>query len=276
MKTIIIGLSIIVLSCPALFSERIVSMAPALTEIIYALGRGDCLVGNTRFCDFPPQAKTVARIGGLMDLNLEVLIQLKPDLIILYPESMEKVRVLKERARLLPVRHGNLDDLYQSIRIIAKALEREKRGIELVSNMKNSLADIQQKIPGFKKKVKTLLVAGRNPDQLANLTIIGKKDFLNEILENCGGINAYEGNINYPTVSVESIVSMNPEWIIEFSVFFQGIDRQKVMGLWGRYPVIPAVKKKNIRVITDPKWLRPGPRIVEIARELYQLLHNYD
>ena len=266
---------VIILSSPALMPERIVTLAPALTEIVYSLGRGTALVGNTRFCDFPPQAATKTRIGGLMDLNLEVLIQLKPDIIILYPESLEKVKALKNRTRLLPVRHGNLEDLYRSIRIIAGALKRPKRGIELVANMKNTLAAIRRQTAGA-RKVKTLLIAGRNPDQLANLIIIGKQDFLNEILEICGGINAYEGNINYPAVSVESIVSLNPEWIIEFSVFFQGINQQKVMDLWARYPIIRAVKKNRIRVITDPKWLRPGPRITEIARELRQLLNARD
>lgn len=99
---------------------------------------------------------------------------------------------------------------------------------------------------------------------------------MNEILEICGGTNAYEGNINYPAVSVESIVSLNPEWIIEFSVFFQGIDRKKILDLWARYPIIQAVKKKNIKVITDPKWLRPGPRVIEIALELAELLNTHD
>lgn len=275
MKRLILGLLIITLSRPALLPERIVTLAPALTEIVYALGRGDCLVGNTRFCDYPPRARTVTRIGGLMDLNLEVLIRLKPDIIILYPESMEKVKVLKDRTRLLPVKHQNLKDLYQSIRIIAKTLKREKQGIKLMSNMKHTLADIRQKTSSS-KKVKTLLIAGRNPDQLANLIIIGRRDFLNEILEICGGTNAYEGNINYPAVSVESIVSLNPEWIIEFSVFFQGIDRKKILDLWARYPIIQAVKKKNIKVITDPKWLRPGPRVIEIALELAELLNTHD
>ncbi len=275
MRILKIILVVLALNAPAIAAERIVSLAPALTEIIYALGQGSSVVGNTRFCDFPPQARTVTRVGGLMDLNLEMLIQLKPDLIILYPESMEKIKVLRNRTALLPVRHRNLEDLYRSIHEIATALKVETSGTELVSSLKESLAAIRKKTVGH-NKIKTLLIAGRNPDQLTNMIIIGKRDFLNEILEICGGINAYEGSIDYPGISIESIVSMNPELIIEFSVFFQGIDQQKVMDLWDRYPIIKAVKLKNIKVITDPKWLRPGPRISEIALELFRLVRPHD
>jgi iron complex transport system substrate-binding protein len=275
MKIFKILLIFIIIFSSLIFSERIISLAPALTEIIYALGQGSSLVGNTRFCDFPPQARAVTRVGGLMDLNLEMLIHLKPDLIILYPESMKKVKVLRNRTALLPVRHRNLEDLYRSIHEIAIALKVETRGTELVLSLKKNLAAIRKRTVGH-KKIKTLLIAGRNPDQLTNMIIIGKQDFLNEILEICGGINAYEGSIDYPGISIESIVSMNPELIIEFSVFFQGIDQQKVMNLWDRYPIIKAVKLKNIKVITDPKWLRPGPRISEIALELFRLLGCHD
>jgi iron complex transport system substrate-binding protein len=275
MKIINTVLAIMVLCGPSLFPERIVSLAPALTEIIFELGHGDSLVGITRFCDFPGPVNNLTRVGGLMDLNLEILIQLKPDLIILYPESLDKIKVLRSRARLLPVSHRNLADLYHSIGKISRALEAEEKGKELVLKLNKKLEAIRQKTVG-RPKIKTLLIAGRNPDQLSNLTLIGQKDFLNEILEICGGRNAYQGKIDYPSVSVESIVSLNPEWIIEFSIFFQDIDRKRVRDLWKRYPIIQAVKKGNIEIIVDPKWLRPGPRIAEVAAELFRLLDSHD
>lgn len=273
-KTVIL-LMLVILSGPHLFPERIVSLAPALTEIIFELGRGESLVGVTTYCDHPPRVKALPRVGGLMDLNLEMLIQLKPDLIVLYPESMDKVRVLKNRCRLLEVPHRNLNDLYRAIEKISGALGTERKGNDLVGKIKKKLDAIRKKSAGQRKK-KTLLIAGRNPDRLSNMTLIGKRDFLNEILEICGGTNAYRGEIDYPSVSVEGIVGMDPLWIIEFSVFFQNINRRRVLALWQRYPVIRAVKRGNLKIIVDPKWLRPGPRVTEVAEALHALLNPHD
>ena len=275
MKKAIVLPVVMILCCLCLFPERIVSLAPALTEIICELGQGDSLVGITRFCDFPLRINSLTRVGGLMDLNLEILIRLKPDTIISYPESLDKIKVLENRARLLSVPHRSLQDLYQAIGEISTVLKRKEKGRELILKLKKRLNSIRQKTAGL-PKIKTLLIAGRNPDQLSNMTLIGPQDFLNEILEICGGINAYRGSIGYPTVSVESIVSMEPHCIIEFSVFFQDIDQKRILELWNRYPVIPAVKKGNIKIIVDPKWLRPGPRVVEVAEELSTLLNSHD
>ncbi len=256
-----------------IFSERIITLAPALTEIVFALGKGDSIVGNTKFCDFPEKARTITKVGGFMDLNVEMVIHLKPDLIILYPENFEKMKILKNRTKLLIVKHKTLNHLYEAIITISKELKKIKKGKLMVSNIKIILEKICKDSTN-KKKVKTLLIAGRNPDQLSNMTIIGKKDFLNQVLEISGGINAYEGSIEYPNISIESIISMNPDFIIEFSVFFQGIDKQKVMDIWNKYKIIRAVKNNKIKIITDPKWLRPGPRIGEITLELFDLLKN--
>ena len=221
-KFISIGLRILITILVLNFNlqaRRIITLAPALTEIVFALGDGEQLVGNTRFCDFPPEAKTIAKVGGLMDLNVEMIIDLKPDIVILYPESLDKIKILQNKIELLVVRHNTLDHITQSIISISRMLGKEKKATHLVSGIRETLHKIQNRARTYKKK-RTLLIAGRNPDQLRNMTIIGKKDFLNTVLEIAGGVNAYSGNIDYPSISIESIFSMNPDHIIEFSVFF--------------------------------------------------------
>ena len=272
MKILKILILIIALS-PTLSSKRIITLAPALTEIVFALGKGENIVGNTKFCDFPEKAKKIVKVGGLLDLNVERIINLKPDIIILYPESYENLKILKNRIKLLIVPHRTLVHLYKSILQVSKGLKVEEKGMLMVSNLKKKLKNIHNRTRK-QQKIKTLLIAGRNPDQLSNMTIIGKKDFLNDILEIAGGINAYNGNIEYPNISIESIVSMNPGYIIEFSVFFQKINNKKVLALWKKYKIIKAVKHDRIKIINDPMWLRPGPRVDEIAQELYLLLKN--
>lgn len=268
---------IILLAGPHFFlkAERIITLAPALTEMVFALGKGADLVGNTRFCDFPEAAVTVAKVGGLMDLNVEQIIDLKPDLIILYPESLGRLKVLAKKTRLLVVEHRTLDQICQSILLVSRALRCPEKGDALVSHIREILNEIKARSQN-RKKQKILLVAGRNPDGLRNMTIIGRSDFLNDILEIAGGVNAYPGNIEYPAVSIESIFSMNPDHIIEFSVFFQKIDRRKVMDLWNRFEIITAVKNQRITIVTDPVWLRPGPRVGQVAMKLFQLLNADD
>lgn len=253
-----------------LYAKRIVSLAPAITEIVFALGKGNQIVGNTQFCDFPEEAKKIPKVGGKLDLNLEVLIDMQPDVIFLYPSYYEKVKILKNRSKLIMVNHSNLKGLYDSIELISKELKVEQKGRVLLTNIKKTFAEVREKTKK-KKKVRTLLIAGRNIDQLRNMYIIGKKDFLNDILEIAGGINAYTGGIDYPNVSVESVVSMNPDFIIELSVFYQQIDEKKVLDLWAKYNIINAVKNNKIRIIKDNVWLRPGPRVGQIARKLYHM-----
>ncbi len=273
MKIIKILLIFITIFPSLIFSERIITLAPALTEIVFALGKGDSIVGNTRFCDFPEKARAITKIGGFMDLNIEMVINLKPDLIILYPENFEKMKILKNRTKLLTVNHKTLNHLYEAITTISKELKEITKGEFMVSNIKITLENIRNKSQN-KKKRKTLLIAGRNPDQLSNMYVIGNKDFLNDILEISGGINAYTGNILYPNISIESVVSMNPDYIIELSAFNQQIQEDKILKLWEKYKIITAARRNRIIIIKDSFWFRPGPRVVKIAEKLYELFSN--
>jgi iron complex transport system substrate-binding protein len=257
----------------SLLAERVVSLAPGLTEIIFALDKGKELAGTTKFCNYPEEANHIQKLGGLLDLNLEALISVKPDVIFHYPEHKEKLKVLIGRIKLVNVKHGDLNDLYESIRVISKELNTPQKGNLLIEHIKQTLKDIHKK-SALKKKVKTLIIVGRNPDQLSQMYILGRKDFLNEILEIAGGTNAYTGNILYPNISIESVVAMKPDLIMELSNFYQGIDQNKVNRLWEKYRFIPAVKKKRIIAIQNDFWLRPGPRVTQIATELFKILFD--
>ena len=152
--------------------------------------------------------------------------------------------------------------------MISEKLGEIERGELIISKIKKTLMNIRLKTLK-KKKFKTLLIIGRNPDQLTNITIMGKNDFLNEILEISGGINAYNGNIPYPNISIESVVYMNPDFIIEFSNLYSDKKRKEILNLWAKYDIITAVKKKRIKITSEIFLLKPGPRVGEIAKKLY-------
>jgi iron complex transport system substrate-binding protein len=256
-----------------LFSQRIVTLAPALTEIVYALGKGDRIVGNTRFCDFPAAARNIPKVGGLTDFNLEVLVSLQPDLVILYPEVYEKIKSLRFRSTFVIVNHVSLGDLFSSIQTIARSLHVPQNGQKLIGTIQKQLRTVKLLASGG-KRVNTLLIAGRDRSDLRNIYIVGKKDYLNEILEVAGGRNVYQGEIAYPSVSIESIVWFNPDWIIELSATFESIGEEEILNLWRRYRLFRAVQSNHIYFVQENYWLRPGPRVGLIAESVYRLFHH--
>jgi iron complex transport system substrate-binding protein len=251
----------------AIFPQRVVSLAPGITEIVFALNRGNTLVGVTKFCDYPAAAKRIQPVGGFLDVNIEAIVALNPDIVIIYPEHLDKVKFLGQKMRIVMVQHGRLADLLNSIQTIARVLGAEIEAKRLVADIQGKLRIISTRCQG-KKKIRALFVAGRNVDELKNMYIIGKNDFINDLLEIAGGTNAYKGNVNYPSISMETVVFLNPEFIFEISSHYEGIADENIVGLWRPYRMIAAVKKNRIEIIKNSYWLRPGPRVALIAEEL--------
>jgi len=182
-----------------IFSQRVVSLAPAITEIVFALGKGDTLVGVTKFCDYPPLAQKIAKVGGYLDVNMEALLALAPEIVIAYPEQYSQVKFLESRAVVLLVKHQRLSDLLHSISAIGRALHAESRAKSMIFTMQKKLKYIANGV-GARKKIRILIIAGRNSDELKNMYIVGRNDFLNDLLEIAGGVNAYQGTVNYPNI----------------------------------------------------------------------------
>ena len=250
-----------------IFSQRVVSMAPALTEIIFALGKGNALVGVTKFCDYPLLAKKIAKVGGFLDVNMEALLSLAPEIVITYPEQYAKVKFLESKALVLVVKHQRLSDLFDSIFAIGNALHAEINAKNMVFTLQNKLAAIANSV-GHRNKIRTLIIAGRNADELKNMYIIGKNDFLNELLEIAGGVNAYQGAVNYPNIAMEAVIFLNPDFILEISAHYEGISDEKIIKLWSPFKMLLAVQNRQIKMIKKSFWLRPGPRVGLIAEEL--------
>jgi iron complex transport system substrate-binding protein len=268
MKDRRIGLSIAsLLFASALFPQRVVSLAPAVTEIVFALGKGDQLVGVSKFCDFPDQAKKIAKVGGFLDVNLEALLALSPDIVIAYPEHLERLEPLRSRTSLLLVRHRSLSDLFDSILAIGRSLRADEEAHALAAEMKSRLAAIAAANKN-QEKTRVLIIAGRNADELRNMLVVGRHDFLNELVEIAGGVNAYQGEVSYPNISLETVLFLDPDVILEISSFYEGIDDERILNLWRPFTMLRAVRNQRIMIIKQSFWLRPGSRVALIAAEL--------
>lgn len=260
------------LPAAALFPQRVVSLAPGLTEIVFALGRGGALVGVTRFCDFPEEAKSVAKVGGFLDFGMEALVALAPDVVLAYPEHLARLRSLPPHVRLVTVGHGRLSDLLASLETIGRELNAAGEARRLAEDIRRRLERVSRSV-ARERKTRVLFIAGRNPDELKNMFIVGRNDFLNDLLEAAGGVNAYPGGVDYPSISLETVISLDPEFIFEISSHYEGIPDERIFALWRPLSMVAAVAAGQVRVVRNPAWLRPGPRVAQVAEELARVLH---
>lgn len=256
----------------ALLPQRVVSLAPGLTEIVFALGRGGRLVGVTRFCDFPAEARGIAKVGGFLDFGVEALVALAPDIVLAYPEHSARLRALPPRVRVVTVAHDRLSDLLASLGTIGRELNAAGEARRLAEGIRQRLARLSRGVAA-QKRTRVLFVAGRNPDELKNMFIVGRNDFLNDLLEAAGGTNAYPGGVDYPNISLETVIALDPEFIFEISAHYEGIADERIFALWKPLSMVTAVAAGQVRVIRDPSWLRPGPRVAQVAEELARILH---
>lgn len=256
----------------ALLPQRVVSLAPGLTEIVFALGRGGKLVGVTRFCDFPAEARGIAKVGGFLDFGMESLVALAPDIVLAYPEHSARLRALPPRVRVVTVAHDRLSDLLASLEKIGRELNAVGAAQRLAEDIRQRLARVARNVAG-ERRTRALFVAGRNPDELKNMFIVGRNDFLNDLLEAAGGMNAYPGGVDYPNISLETVIALDPEFIFEISAHYEGIADERIYALWRPLSMVTAVAAGQVRVVRDPSWLRPGPRVAQVAEELARILH---
>lgn len=252
--------------------NRIVSLAPSMTEIVFALGAGDKLVGVTRYCDYPEEAKAISKVGGLYDPSFEAIVSLKPDLVILQ-KNVSDISSKLDQAGLasLSITQETTDDILKSIELIANVLDKKEAGAKLVLELKNKINSYKAQSTSEKK---VLIVIGKSvqSDLINRVFIVGKNTFYSELLELAGAQNAYAGESTYPQVSYEGLISLEPDYIIDLAP--EAKDIANVENLWLRLDQLKAVKNRKVRVLNDSFLVHPGPRFILILEKFREILEN--
>jgi iron complex transport system substrate-binding protein len=256
------------------FPERIVSLSPSITEIIYGLGAWKDVVGLTIYSDFPPEAKNLPKVGGWVNPNLESILALKPDLVIMI-EDQDKIFGDKIRSiglKTLAVESNDtIKDISDSILKIGGALGKEEKANKLIENLYSNLEEIKTRVVKNTNSKKVLFILGRNPGTLEDIYVIGKRGFIDEIITLAGGENVVKTDRFSIKISKEAIISLDPEVIIEVNP--EKIDKNEVLKLWEGLKEVSAIKNKEFYIITDTTLLHPSQRITEGARILAEILH---
>lgn len=254
------------------FPKRIISLSPSINEIIYGLGSWKSVVGVTIYSDFPPEVKNLPTVGGWINPNLEAIVALRPDLVIMIKDQNkifgDKIRKLG--LKTLSAESTTIKDISDSILEIGKALGKDSGAREVTENFKSSLDEIRTKVVGVRPK-RVLLVVGRNPGTLEDIYVISRKSYINEIINIAGGENVVKNDVFSVKVSKESILSLNPEVIVE--VNHERINKNETLKVWDELKDVSAVKNKEVYILTDTALLHPSQRVAQAARTLAEILH---
>jgi len=259
--------------------QRIISTTPSITEILYALGLGDRVVGVTRFCRYPPEAQEKPKIGDYINPNLEAMAALRPDLVIIQTNPVRlRDRLNALHLRSLEVDQQSLKAIYASIRSIAQATATETRAAVLITSMERKLADIAARSATL-NRVRVMFVVGRAPGRLDGLIVAGNASYLNQILSLAGGENVFGDAVaSYPQVSLEEVMARNPDVIIDIGDMGDADNatdarKQSIVALWQRAPTVKAVKNSRVYPVAADIFVVPGPRAVNAAQQIFALLH---
>ena len=253
--------------------QRIVSIVPSVTEMLFAMEAGPRVVGVGSFDRYPPEALTRTKVGGLIDPDVERIISLKPDLVVVYGTQTD-LRTQMDRAGI-PIflyQHAGLADITTTIRELGARVGSVKESSALASQIESDIADVKRRVAG-RPPPRTMLVFGRDAETLRGIYASGGVGFLHDMVEAAGGTNVF-ADVKRQSIQAtgELAVARAPDVIVEI-----GVDTASSSGrnldAWNALPSIPAVRTKRIYQLRGDGMMNPGPRISQSVRRLAEVIH---
>ncbi|MGZ6243110.1 MAG: ABC transporter substrate-binding protein [Candidatus Binataceae bacterium] len=247
---------------------RIVSLAPAVTETLFALGEGGAVVGVSQYCDYPPAATHLPKVGTFLTPNVEAIAALRPDLIIGpgLSSSRREVRTLEAMGYpTLTVDDDSLAGIEQSITRIGARTGQQKAAVTLLATIQDHIEDVRARLAHTRPRTVVMLV-GHEP-----IVAVGRGTFLDDLLHLAGADNIADLSAqSWPRLSIEYIIAMRPEVILDGAM---GSDANTPAGFWARYPIIPAVRDHRVFGYPQDPMLHPGPRVWQSLEILARRIH---
>lgn len=249
--------------------RRIVSLAPNITEMLFALGLGESVAGVTGYCDYPPEAASKPRVGDTLRPDLERIVALKPDLVVVSTSSQLEALTAKLGELSIPVYVTNprtVREVAASIRDLGEVTGASARGAEIAAEMERRIAAVESRVRDL-PRVRVLYVL-----QTAPLITAGRGTFINDLISLAGGISiSGEEQADYPQFSRETVIARAPQAIVAPEAHGAAMVREE--DLRRDYAATPAARSGRILRV-NPDWVdRPGPRIVEGLEQMAQALH---
>ncbi len=248
----------------------VVSLAPSITEIIFALHEGSRLKGVTQHCDFPPAVKSLPRIGSYVQPDIEKIVALKPDLCIATKDGNPQEVVDRLSAlniSVYVVNPRNLNTVMETILEIGSLLNADEKARLLTKEMRSRIDKVKLSVSRASSRPGVFFQIGTTP-----IVSVGTNTFIHELITTAGGRNLAEGNSKYPRFSREQVITLKPDVII-ISSMTRGEVFEKVKAEWNRWGSMPAVVNKRIFIVDSNILDRPTSRLVEGLEMLVGFIH---
>ena len=247
---------------------RIVSLAPSVTETLFALGAGAEVVGVSQYCDYPPQVLALPRVGSFLTPNLEAIIALRPTLVVGLELSSDvrQIRALNSMGYpVLLVSDDSLQEIEDSIEKVGARISRPDDADRLVAEIEAQIAAIQQRLASV-KPVRALMLVGHQP-----IVAVGTGTYLDELMRIARADNiAAAAGEQWPHLSMEFIIAMRPEVILDGAM---GSDSASSDDFWEKYPTIPAVRDHRVYGYAEDPMLHAGPRVGQSLEIIARKIH---
>jgi iron complex transport system substrate-binding protein len=254
---------------------RIISLIPAVSEMLFAMGAGSRVVAVSSFDEYPLEVLKLPRVGALLDPDLERILSLRPDLVIVYESQVDLRRQLERAAiPLFIYKHAGLADVPTTIRALGERVGRDQQAAAIVGRIDQHLADIRTRVAG-RPRPRTLLVFGRDALALRGIYASGGIGFLHDMLTAAGADNVF-GDVKQQSVQATSelILARRPEVILELRAGNMTAEAQRrEMAVWQALPGVPAVRGGRLAIVTDPRTVVPGPRVAEGTELMARVIH---
>ena len=255
---------------------RIISLVPAVTEMLFAVGAGPRVVGVSNFDHFPPEVERIERVGALLDPNVERILALRPDLVVVYRSQTDLIAQLgRAQIATFVYAHAGLADVTVTLRELGARVGAGDRAGTLA-------ADIERRIDALRKRYatatrpKTLVVIGRDAFALRGIYASGGVGFIHEMLMAAGAENVFADTKREAVQATsELILARAPEVVLELRGDpIDAATQAKELQTWDALASLPAVRNKRVRVIADARTVIPGPRVADAVELLAGAIHN--
>lgn len=260
--------------------QRIISLAPSVTETLFLLGLEEKLVGVTSFCKYPPEADTIKKVGGYSTPDFEIVVMLKPDLVIMMHEH-KKVHLdekfLELGIEILFVSTGSISDILESITIIGKRCGASEKAEAVMRDMQKRIETIRNKdIP----RVPVILVTvGKNMGSagLKSIFVAGRNTYYNDMIEIAGGKNGYSGSVqDYVNLSGEALLLISPDIIIDIVPELEKQRVENVLMIWNDIPGLKAAAGDHVIILRGEYAARPGPSFIKVLEEFSKVIEEWN
>ena len=254
--------------------QKIISIAPSITETCAALGLADRIVGRTQYCTHPPAVQHAEVIGAYADTNLEKILALKPDIVLITdssPKLEENLKKLKLPYATVP--DSTLDDVFAAIQQLGDLFGRPRTAQALADRLRTDLDRLSDRA-GKQSATKVLFTFTPLPQRAESIYIAGPGGYLDTLLRMAGYSNALADRVAKPwaRISVETIISARPDFMLEVRPPDKAVDMDQIYRGWSALAGVPAISKRQIRSLTSTAIAKPGPRINIALHEIITAL----